>query len=283
MELPSYKWPTPRTVALYVYDSALEFVRRAGTIIFCVAIVVWALAYFPHPASIGGEYEQARRVAWEETENGLRPLLATLDPQRYGPDRRGEALQAALADDIRLRIDESAPDAAAAPVEWQPVRERIEAYQARVAQLNNREAGDYLRHSWLGRMGRIIAPLVEPLGWDWRIGMATLASFPAREIIVAVLGTIFNLGADADEYSLSLRDAIRQAQREDGRPLFSIAVALSVMVFFALCSQCVATLATIKRESNSYRWPLFTFTYLTTLAYLGALLTYQLASRLGLG
>lgn len=283
MELPSYKWPTPRTVALYVYDSALEFVRRAGTIIFCVAIVVWALAYFPHPASIGGEYDQARRAAWEETERGLRPLLVTLDPQRYGPDRRGDALQAALADDIRLRIDESAPDASAAPVEWQLVRERIEAYQARVAQLNNQEAGDYLRHSWLGRMGRIIAPLVEPLGWDWRIGMATLASFPAREIIVAVLGTIFNLGADADEYSLSLRDAIRQAQREDGRPLFSIAVALSVMVFFALCSQCVATLATIKRESNSYRWPLFTFTYLTTLAYLGALLTYQLASRLGLG
>ncbi|MFB3784743.1 MAG: ferrous iron transport protein B [bacterium] len=277
MELPSYKWPTPRTVALYVYDSAVEFVRRAGTIIFCVAIVVWALAYFPHPASIGEGYVHARRAAWEEHERDLLPLLHALDPRRYGPELSGEALQAALAADIRLQDDESMP------AEWQPVRARIEAYQVHLARLNNQEAGDYLRHSWLGRMGHIIAPLAEPLGWDWRIGMATLASFPAREIIVAVLGTIFNLGADADEYSLSLRDAIRQARRDDGRPLFSIAVALSVMVFFALCSQCAATLATIKRESNSYRWPVFTFAYLTTLAYLGALITYQMACRLGLG
>ncbi|HPP00511.1 MAG TPA: ferrous iron transport protein B [bacterium] len=277
MELPSYKWPTPRTVALFVFDSAVEFVRRAGTIIFCVAILVWAVAYFPHPATIGEHYGQLRRETWETFARDLLPLLQSLDPQRYGPDLNAERLQAALAEEIRLREEESVPP------EWLPVRDRLDAYQKTVTQLNNQEAGEYLRNSWLGRMGRIIAPVVEPLGWDWRIGMATLASFPAREIIVAVLGTIFNLGADTDENSLSLREAIRQAQREDGRPLFSIAVALSIMVFFALCSQCVATLAAIKRESNSYRWPLFTFTYLTLLAYMGAWITYQLGVRLGLG
>ena len=119
-----------------------------------------------------------------------------------------------------------------------------------------------------------------PLGWDWRIGTAAMASFPAREVFVATMGTIYNLGGDQDESSTSLRDTLRSAAWPDGRPVFNVAVALSVMVFFALCCQCAATLAVIKRETNSWTWPLATFTYMTLLAYLGALVTYQVASRL---
>ena len=142
------------------------------------------------------------------------------------------------------------------------------------------EAGERLRHSYLGQAGRAIEPIVQPLGWDWKIGMATLASFPAREVIIAALGTIYNLGSEQDEGSLELRDAMRAERWPDGRPVYTPLVALSVMVFFALCCQCGATLATIKRETNSWGYPVFTFVYMTSLAYLASFSVYQIGSRL---
>ena len=142
-------------------------------------------------------------------------------------------------------------------------------------------AGQRLGNSYLGRAGRAIEPFVEPLGWDWKIGMATLASFPAREVVIAALGTIYNLGADQSEDSVELRDAMRAETWPDGRPIFTPLVAVSVMVFFALCCQCGATLATIKRETDSWGYPAFTFVYMTGLAYLAALAVYQVGSRLG--
>jgi len=148
------------------------------------------------------------------------------------------------------------------------------------AQLDVAEAGARLRGSYLGQAGRAIEPLVQPLGWDWKIGMATLASFPAREVIIAALGTIYNLGNKQDEGSVALRETMRAERWPDGRPVYTPVVALSVMVFFALCCQCGATLATIKRETGSWGYALFTFTYMTGLAYVGALLVYQIGSKL---
>jgi ferrous iron transport protein B len=144
---------------------------------------------------------------------------------------------------------------------------------------------EWKQQSWLGRAGRWLEPAVVPLGWDWRIGMAALASFPAREVMVGTLGLIFGQGegaADDEEYQAGLGERLRQATWQDGseRPLFSVPVALSIMVFFALCCQCVSTLAVIRRETNSWRWPIFTFVYMTALAYFGALAVYQLGSLL---
>ena len=128
-------------------------------------------------------------------------------------------------------------------------------------------------------MGRWVEPVVKPMGWDWRIGTAVIASFPAREIVVATMSTIYNLGDQQDETSAGLRAKLYKAAWPDGQPVFNLAVALSIVVFFALCCQCGATLATIKRETNSWRWPLLTFAYMTVLAYFGALVTYQIAAR----
>lgn len=156
------------------------------------------------------------------------------------------------------------------------------ALDARLAAIDAHESSELLERSALGRMGRAIEPAVRPLGWDWRIGMAAIASFPAREIVVSTLGVIFDLGAKrggADEEA-GLARAIRSAKRPDGTKLFTLPVALSLMVFFALCAQCMATLATIRRETNSWRWPIFTFAYMTALAWIGALVTYQVASAL---
>jgi ferrous iron transport protein B len=147
--------------------------------------------------------------------------------------------------------------------------------------LQNEILGAYNRQSYLGRLGRAIEPAVRPLGWDWRIGCAVIASFPAREVVVATLGIIYNLGEDVeiddDESRGQLTAALKSAHWEDDiqRPVFNIPVALSIMVFFALCAQCGSTLIVIKRETNSWGWPAFTFVYMTALAYLAALVTYQ--------
>lgn len=141
------------------------------------------------------------------------------------------------------------------------------------------ESSRLLEASVLGRLGHGIEPLVRPLGWDWKIGVGAIASFPAREVIIATLGTIYSLGGDVDEHSEGLVGAIRAATWPDGTPVYTIPVALSVMVFFALCAQCVSTLLVIKRETNSWGWPILSFTYMTVLAYLGALLTYQIGSQ----
>jgi ferrous iron transport protein B len=150
-----------------------------------------------------------------------------------------------------------------------------------LADVENRIAGQYLETSYLGRMGKWIEPVVKPLGWDWRIGCAAIASFPAREVIVATLGVIYNLGEEQDETSESLQNTLKDATWDGtDRKVFNLPVALSVMVFFALCAQCASTLAIMRRETGSWRWPALTFVYMTTLAYVAALVTYQMGIRL---
>lgn len=150
--------------------------------------------------------------------------------------------------------------------------------KARLTQEINTESSRLIEHSFLGWVGKGIEPVVRPLGWDWRIGVGVLASFPAREVVVATFGTIFSLGSEVDENDEGLRDQLQGATWPDGRPLFDLPVALSIMIFFALCAQCAATLMVIRRETNSWRWPLFTFVYMTGLAYGGAWLVYQIGS-----
>ena len=164
------------------------------------------------------------------------------------------------------------------------IHDRYEALRATapdaetVATLDREEAGEYLRQSVMGRLGRAVEPAVRPLGWDWRVGMAVVASFPAREVVIATMGTIFNLGADVDERSSDLTTVLKGATWPDGRPLFGVPVALSLIVFFALCCQCASTLAVMKRESGSWGWVALTFFYMTALAYAAALVVYQAAA-----
>jgi ferrous iron transport protein B len=157
-----------------------------------------------------------------------------------------------------------------------PVTEEPSPAAEELAAVENRIAGAHLENSYLGRMGKAIEPVVRPLGWDWRIGCAAIASFPAREVLVATLGVIYNLGEGQDEESPELQETLRAATwTGTDRPVFNIPVALSVMVFFALCAQCASTLAIMRRETGSWSWPALTFVYMTGLAYVGALITYQ--------
>jgi len=225
MELPPYRVPSVRTVALRVYDRARAFVLRAGTIIFAMSVVIWALGYFPRSSEVLERHEAERQVA-----------AATLS---------GENLE------------------------------------SRLASIDSAESGELLRGSFLGSMGRGVEPLVRPLGWDWKIGMAAIAAFPAREVVVSTLSIIYDLGEEGAEEQQGLMTAMTSSKRPDGTPVFNLAVALSLMVFFALGCQCGATVATIRRELNSWGWAGFAFSYMTVLAYIGALITYQVATALG--
>jgi ferrous iron transport protein B len=168
-------------------------------------------------------------------------------------------------------------------------------YPGRIAELEdgpvkNELTAEWKRQSYLGRLGRAIEPAVRPLGWDWRVGVAALASFPAREVVVGTLGILYKVGKvegdeirdEGDVAETDLGKALREARWDDdpGRKVFTVPAALSLLVFFALCCQCASTLAVIRRETKSWRWPAFTFAYMTALAYLGALAAYQVGSRL---
>jgi ferrous iron transport protein B len=147
---------------------------------------------------------------------------------------------------------------------------------AALRDLDDRIACAQRRQSFVGRAGRWIEPVVRPLGWDWRIGSAVLASLPARETVVATLGVVFDAGA-GEPQGEGLHAALRSATWPGtDRPLFTTPVALSIMIFFALCGQCVATLAVIRRETNSWTWPACSFALMTILAYVGALMSYQI-------
>ena len=211
MELPPYRVPNVRTILQNMYLRAWMFVKRAGTVILAISIILWGLMYFPRSADNAS-------INQVEVPNGGAPLP--------------ESVQ--------------------------------------------------LQNSYAGRLGHAIEPLIRPLGYDWKIGVALIASFAAREVLVSTLSIIYNVGKDENEESESLIGAVRNARRPDGTLAWTPLTALSLMVFFVLAMQCMSTLAIVRRETNSWRWPLFMLGYMTVLAYVGALITYQGGRLLGL-
>jgi ferrous iron transport protein B len=198
--LPEFRRPNLRTVLIQLLGRAKVFLYRAGTVIFTVAVIVWALSYYPR------------------------------------------------SDDIQA--------------------------VAETQQARNEAAALRLEQSYLGRAGKFVEPVFRPLGWDWKVSAAVIAGFPAREVVIAVLGTVYAVGDEADQATLSTR--LKAAKWPDGRPVYTLPMVIGLLIFYALCLQCAATLAVIRRETNSWRWPVFAWVYMTGLGYLGALMAYQL-------
>lgn len=159
----------------------------------------------------------------------------------------------------------------------------LSSHEEAAASLENRIEGAYIENSYMGRLGKAVQPVFAPAGFDWRITVGVLASFPAREIIVATLGVIYNLGGDVDEESGDLRDAMARSTWQQGplagQPVFTIPVALAIMVFFALCMQCGATVAVMAREAG-WKYAVIGFTYMTALAWVLAVLVYQVGTAI---
>ncbi|MBC8311325.1 MAG: ferrous iron transport protein B [Candidatus Marinimicrobia bacterium] len=137
-----------------------------------------------------------------------------------------------------------------------------------------------IHESYAGRIGHAIEPVIQPLGYDWKIGIGLLTSFAAREVMVSTLATIYNVEASGDDF-VSIKDALKNDRKPDGSPTFTVLVALSLMVFYVYAAQCMATFAIVKNETNSWKWPLIMMVYMSFLAYFGALLVYQGGQFLG--
>lgn len=150
-----------------------------------------------------------------------------------------------------------------------------EALETRLTAIDSAEQGARLRASYAGRCGRALEPVIEPLGFNWQIGVGLIGAFAAREVFVSTMAVVYGLDAEAEESSSSLRDRIRTQRRPDGSKLFSPLVCLSLLVYFALACQCMSTLAVAKRETGTWRWPIFLFAYMTVLAWIASFAVYQ--------
>jgi ferrous iron transport protein B len=197
LEMPPYRMPSLKTVALRMWERAGLFLRRAGTVILALSILLWALATFPKPA----------------------------DPQ-------------------------------ATPAEA-------------------------LAHSAAGRMGHAIEPAIAPLGYDWKIGIGLIGSFAAREVFVSTMSIVYNVETKDKENTEPLRDTMIAEKHADGSQVFTPLVCIGLMVFYVLAMQCISTVAIVRRETNSWRWPLFQIAYMTALAWLGAFVVFQGGKLLG--
>jgi ferrous iron transport protein B len=215
MELPPYRMPNFKAVFLNVFQRAGMFVKRAGTVILAISIILWALTAFPKSS------------------------------------------------------EQSA----------------VNSQQTEMSENNGQQTAEseQLKNSYAGKLGHIIEPVIQPLGFDWKIGVALIASFAAREVLVSTLSIIYSVGKDADAENESLIQAVRNAKKEDGTPAWTPLTALTLMVFFVLAMQCMSTVAVVRRETNSWVWTLFMVGYMTVLAYLAAFLTYQGGRILGFG
>ena len=238
LEMPDYKVPLVRNLALRMWERGREFLVRAGTVILAFSVIIWALLYFPHDPAV----ESAARQEFVA---------------------RQQAASGASLPEIEARLADEDGELA--------------------AQLQARVNGAYIEHSWMGRAGRAVQPIFDPAGFDWKITLGVLSSFPAREVIISTLGIIYNLGSDVDEESGGLR-ATMAAERwtsgpRAGQPVYTIPVVVGIMVFFALCMQCGATVAVIARELN-WRWAVASFVSMTALAWLAAVVVCQAGSRL---
>jgi ferrous iron transport protein B len=226
LELPPYRVPVWRNVALVTWRRVRKFLEDAGTIILTMTIILWALLSFPHSAEIDTLHDASRAQ-----------VLATT-----------------------------------------PAADQ----QAALAELDGRLASEQLRYSVGGRMGRLIEPVLEPLGFDWRIGVGILGAFAAREVFVSTLGIVFGIEA-ADEESVSLRSSLQNATRADGSPLMTPLAGVSLMVFFVLACQCMSTIVVVRKEAGGWGWPVFMFSYMSVLAYVASLAVYQVGSLMGWG
>jgi ferrous iron transport protein B len=188
MELPTYRWPEPRNVAMNLWTRAQIFLNRAGRIILPLMVVVWVLSTFPYP-----------------------------------------------------------PEGATGP------------------------AIDY---SLAGRIGHFIAPVMQPIGFNWQMTVALIPGFAAREVAVAALGTVYAVGGDADSHEALSTLLSHQ---------WSLATALSFLAWYVFAPQCMATLGVVKRETNGWTWPTVMFLYMTSLAYLASFATYHVAVSMGAG
>lgn len=212
VEMPNYKLPLLKNVALTVLEKTKTFVFEAGKIILAISIVLWILAsYGP-----GKDFKNADSIVEENY-----------------PELKGE-------------------------------------------QLENKIAAYKLEHSFIGIVGKTIEPAIRPLGYDWKIGIGIVTSFAAREVFVGTLATIYSVGSALDDDDKTIKNRMANEVHDNGNKVFTLASGISLLLFYAFAMQCMSTLAIVKRETNTWKWPMIQLFGMSFIAYVVALIAYQI-------
>ena len=211
IEMPNYKLPLLKNVAITVFEKTKSFVVEAGKIILAISILLWVMASF----GPGEQFNNAEEIVREQ----------------QAPNQLSE-------EDLSTKI-----------------------------------ASYKLEHSFIGILGKSIEPAIAPLGFDWKIGIALISSFAAREVFVGTLATIYSVGNDQEE---TIKNRMAAERKPNGKALFDLPTGISLMLFYAFALQCMSTLAIVKKETNSWKWPMIQLFSMTAIAYLSALVVYQI-------
>jgi ferrous iron transport protein B len=260
LELPPYRMPRARAVIRMMFERSSVFVKQAGTVILVCTIIMWGLLYFPRSST-----ETATETSTETATGADAPV--SVASAQVSPAVTGAApavTGAAGTTHVSITSDASATlDPALDPAELKPA------------------AG--IQSSYAGMLGRAIEPVLRPLGFDWKISIGIIGAFAAREVFVSTLAMVYGLDDNTDEESPLLRERIRAEEDAEGKPVYTPLMGISLMVFFALACQCMSTLAVVRRETRSWRWPAFLFAYMTALAWVASFIVYQGGRLLGFG
>ncbi len=251
MELPPYKRPLVRVVVRHMWDRSKIFLRRAGTVILGINIILWFLATYPKSSTANARFAQERIAA-----------AAKLNPNAKTDADVNKVVEDLKANSKKTELETQVSDS--------------------LNSLDNEQAGEKLRDSFAGKAGRAIEPIIAPLGFDWKMGIGIITSFAAREVFVSTMSTVYNVGNGEDENTKTqLVETLRQQKHADGSPVYTPLIAVTLMVFYVFAMQCVSTVAIVRRETNSWRWPIFQWVYMGVLAWGLAFVTLEVGHWVG--
>ncbi len=303
IELPPYRIPTIKSIVLNMLQKAGLYVRKAGTIILAASVLLWVLLTFPQDNTISVDYDAQRYIIeqnYTNTINGIRTKNSDIiqSPSFYNSEpytgmiNRIRSVHEDYTDRISATENNIDRERAAAVIRQDELKKiantdpavfavsyayytNTEMYHRAVAAIENNKAAALLKNSYAGNIGRFIEPIIAPLGFDWKVGIALLSGAVAKEVIVSTMGTVYSI-ADADEQSGELRAALRADKH------LSPLAAYSLMIFVLLYIPCIAAMGIIIREAG-WKWGIFTMVYTLALAWIMSFIVYQGGMLVGLG
>ncbi len=257
VEMPNYKLPMLKNVVLTVLEKTKSFIFGAGKIILAISIIIWVLG------SIGTNknYSNASTIVNQSVKKqGFSAI------QNISLHNKQERYKAALLEEYKTLTQHQILDS---------VSKKTPAFKTAV--INDEIASLKLENSVLGYIGKVVEPAIKPLGYDWKIGIAIVSSFAAREVFISTLSTIYSVGSESEDEEGKTIKAKMQSERHQvsNKAVFTFASGISLLLFYAFAMQCMSTLAIVKKETNSWKWPILQLTIMTLFAYITALIAFQ--------
>lgn len=283
MEMPPYHLPTLRSIVTHMWERSVLYLKKAGTLILAATVLVWFLTNYPSDVQYSQDFDQ-QKAAIETAFEGqvAEEILVPLHLEKLEDNPELAALIDKIKE-LKAAAEEAGDNPQLAELEQNnpvlyPVATNYldlgDQREEAVKKIEREQAAEKLSNSYAGHLGHFVEPVIQPLGFDWKMGVGLVSAVAAKEVLVSTLGTIYSVG-DVEDDSSSLQEALAADQA------FNPLVAYALMVFTLIYSPCLAALAVMKRETNSWKWPFFTSVYSTVLAWIMTLIVYQIGLLLG--